>query len=404
LPRLDSHHYHELKNKKESKLMPEFQFFQLGLTVFGASFAACMLIVLSQKWHGSLSHDHDLDGVQKVHTTAVPRIGGIGVVAGLVLGFMCFQHLFAGQVQASLSKGVLLLLAASLPAFLAGVVEDMTKRVSVKARLAATALSAVIASAVLGATVNELDLWGIDALLAITPFAVLVTAIVVAGGSNAINIIDGFNGLSSSTIIIMAAGLAAVGFQHGDMLVVTLGALGIGATLGFLAVNYPRGKLFLGDGGAYFLGFWVSEMAVLLLVRNASVNAWQVLAICAYPVIEVLFSMYRRKMIQKVSPGAPDALHLHTLVFRRLVFKHVRPDANRPWKRNAAVACVIAPAVAACVASSVLLGASAPVSLAIVLIQVAIYVTVYGRLVRGRWMAGQFGRMDAEINAGAKMR
>ena len=384
--------------------MQQFQVFQLGLIVFGASFAACMLIVMSQKWHGSLSHDHDLDGVQKVHTTAVPRIGGVGVVAGLVLGFLCFQHAFAGQVQASLSDEVLLLLAASLPAFAAGVIEDITKRVSVRARLAATALSAVIASAVLGATVNELDLWGIDALLAITPFAVLVTAIVVAGGSNAINIIDGFNGLSSSTIIIMAAGLAAVGFQHGDGLIVTLGVIGIGATLGFLAVNYPRGKLFLGDGGAYFLGFWVSEMAVLLLVRNASVNAWQVLAICAYPVIEVLFSMYRRKMIQKVSPGAPDALHLHTLVFRRLVFKHVRHDASRPWKRNAAVACVIAPAVAACVAGSVLLGASAAVSMVIVMLQLAIYVMVYGRLVRGRWLTGQVGRVDAGIRADAKMR
>jgi UDP-N-acetylmuramyl pentapeptide phosphotransferase/UDP-N-acetylglucosamine-1-phosphate transferase len=383
--------------------MSQFQFFQLGLMVFGASFAACLFIVLSQKWHGSFSHDHDLDGVQKMHTTPVPRIGGVGVVAGLVLGFLCFQHLFA-NVDGFRSREIYLLLVASLPAFVAGVVEDFTKRVSVKARLAATALSAVIASAVLGATVSELDLWGVDALLAITPFAVLVTAIVVAGGSNAINIIDGFNGLSSSTIIIMAAGLAAVGFQHGDGLVVTLGALGIGATLGFLAVNYPRGKLFLGDGGAYFLGFWVSEMAVLLLVRNASVNAWQVLAICAYPVIEVLFSMYRRKMIQKVSPGAPDALHLHTLVYRRLVFKHVRLDTARPWKRNAAVACVIAPVVAACVSVTVLLGASAPVSLVIVAAQLAIYVVVYGRLVRGRWTAGQFGRVDAGISAGAKMR
>jgi UDP-N-acetylmuramyl pentapeptide phosphotransferase/UDP-N-acetylglucosamine-1-phosphate transferase len=383
--------------------MLEFQFFQLGLTVFGASFAACLFIVLSQKWHGSLSHDHDLDGVQKVHTTAVPRIGGVGVVAGLVLGFLCFQHLFV-KANGVGTREVYLLLAAGLPAFLAGVVEDFTKRVSVKARLAATALSAVVASAVLGATVNELDLWGIDALLAITPFAVLVTAIVVAGGSNAINIIDGFNGLSSSTIIIMAAGLAAVGLQHGDGLVVTLGALGIGATLGFLAVNYPRGKLFLGDGGAYFLGFWVSEMAVLLLVRNPSVNAWQVLAICAYPVIEVLFSIYRRKVIQGVSPGAPDALHLHTLVFRRLVFKHVRFDAARPWKRNAAVACVIAPAVAMCVAISVLLGASAAVSLVIVVAQVVMYVLAYGRLVRGRWLAGQASRIDADMSVDAKLR
>jgi UDP-N-acetylmuramyl pentapeptide phosphotransferase/UDP-N-acetylglucosamine-1-phosphate transferase len=142
-------------------------------------------------------------------------------------------------------------------------------------------------------------------------------------------------------------------------------------------------------------------MAVLLLVRNPAVNAWQVLAICAYPVIEVLFSMYRRKLIQKVSPGAPDALHLHTLVFRRLVSRHVRQDAARPWKRNAAVACVIAPGVAVCVAASVLLGASPLVSLIIVAVQAALYIAMYGRLVRGRWTPGP---ADAGIRAGAKMR
>jgi UDP-N-acetylmuramyl pentapeptide phosphotransferase/UDP-N-acetylglucosamine-1-phosphate transferase len=345
-----------------------------------------------------LSHDHDLDGVQKVHTTAVPRIGGVGVVAGLVLGFLLFRSQFSGQMRFLNTAEVFLLLGASLPAFLAGLIEDMTKRVSVKVRLAATALSAVIASALLGATVNELNLWGVDALLAFTPFAVLVTAVVVAGGSNAINIIDGFNGLSGSTIIIMSAGFTAVAMQHGDQYVASLGVLGIGATLGFLAVNYPRGKLFLGDGGAYFLGFWVSEMAVLL-VRIPEVSAWQILAICAYPVIEVLFSIYRRRVIQNVSPGAPDALHLHTLVYRRVVFKHVSKDQRRPWKRNAAVVCLIAPAVAACVAVSAAIGASSPVSLLIVLAQVGIYVAVYGRLVRGRWGMGRSGKLAIDLSA-----
>ena len=384
--------------------MPEFQFFQLALAAFGASVTVSLLIVLSQKWHGGLSHDHDLSGVQKVHTTAVPRIGGLAVVSGVLLGLMIFRALNPQAMSGSHFDNILLLLAASVPAFGAGIVEDMTKRVSVKARLAATALSAVIASAVLGATVHELDLWGVDALLAIAPIAVFVTAVVVAGGSNAINIIDGFNGLSASTIIIMAAGLSAIALQHGDMLVASLGVLGIGATIGFLALNYPRGKLFLGDGGAYFLGFWVSEMAVLLLVRDAAVNAWQVLAVCAYPVIEVLFSIYRRKFIQNVSPGAPDALHLHTLVFRRIVFKHVSKDARYPWKRNAAVVCVIAPAVALCVAISVLAGASAPVSLAIVVAQVGIYVLAYGRLVRGRWATGRSSRLGANMNANAGTR
>ncbi|QOY93610.1 glycosyltransferase family 4 protein [Massilia sp. UMI-21] len=348
-----------------------------------------MLIVLSQKWHGKLSHDHDLSGVQKVHTTAVPRIGGIGVIAGVLLGLALFQMLAPVGLDPMHSADVRLLLVASLPAFLAGLIEDFTKRVSVRVRLTATALSAVIASAVLGATVTELDLWGVDTLLAFAPFAIVVTAVVVSGGSNAINIIDGFNGLSGSTIVIMASGLAAVAMQNGDGLVVALGALTVGAALGFLAFNYPFGKLFLGDGGAYFMGFLVSEMAVLLLVRNPAVNAWQVLAICGYPVIEVLFSIYRRRVIQNVSPGQPDALHLHTLVYRRLVFKHVRRDLNRPWNRNAGVVCFIAPAVALCVAVTVLIGASAPVSLAIVLSQVVLYVVVYGRLVRGRWIAAR---------------
>lgn len=378
--------------------MSAYPFFQLGLTVFFASFSVCLLIVLSQKWHGGLSHDHDLDGVQKVHTTAVPRIGGVGVAGGLVLGFLLFRSRFSGQMSFLNSSEVFLLLASSLPAFLAGLIEDVTKRVSVKTRLAATALSAVIASAVLGATVNELNFWGVDTLLAFMPIAVLVTAVVVAGGSNAINIIDGFNGLSGTTIIIMSAGFAAVGLQHGDQFVAVLGVLGIGAALGFLAVNYPRGKLFLGDGGAYFLGFWVSEIAVLL-VRNPAVSAWQVLAICGYPVIEVLFSIYRRRVIQNVSPGAPDALHLHTLVYRRIVFQHVKKDASRPWKRNAAVVCVIAPAVAACVAVSVAVGASTPVSLLIVLAQLGMYIMVYGRLVRGRWTVGRGGKLNIGLSA-----
>jgi UDP-N-acetylmuramyl pentapeptide phosphotransferase/UDP-N-acetylglucosamine-1-phosphate transferase len=383
--------------------MLEYQFVKLGLTSFVASFAVSALIVGSQKWHGSLSHDHDLEGVQKVHTTAVPRIGGVAVIAGVLLGLLIFGRLSPEAMNTSMSTHVLFLLGASLPAFLAGLIEDVTKKVSVRIRLAATALSAVAASVVLGATVSELDIWGVDALLAITPIAILVTALVVAGGSNAINIIDGFNGLSGSSIVIMALGLFAVAMQSGDAFVAVLGALCVGATIGFLVLNYPRGRLFLGDGGAYFLGFWVSEMAVLLLVRNPAVNAWQVLSICAYPVIEVLFSIYRRRVVKKVSPGEPDALHLHTLVFRRFVFKHVRHDARQPWRRNAAVACVIAPVVAACVAVSALAGASIRISMAFVLVQLALYVAVYGRLVRGRW-ASSGGQAASALDVNAKPR
>lgn len=384
--------------------MPEYQFVLLGLTAWMASFVISQLIVRSQKWHGRLTHDHDLGGVQKVHTTAVPRIGGLAVIGGILLGFVLFQQIFPGQVSASRASRIYLLLGASLPAFLAGLIEDFTKRVSVRVRLVATALSALVASLALGATVGELDIWGLDALLTIAPLAIVATAVFVAGGSNAINIIDGFNGLSGSTIIIMAIGLAAVGLQVGDSFVAVLGALCAGATLGFLMLNYPSGKMFLGDGGAYFLGFWVSEMAVLLLVRHPELSAWQILAICGYPIIEVLFSIYRRKFVRKVSPGAPDALHLHGLVFRRLVFKYVRRDAARPWKRNAMVPCFMAPAVAACVAVSVWFGQSTPAAVAIVVAQVVLYIAVYGRLVRGRWTVRRGDRAEQALDVGIEVR
>jgi UDP-N-acetylmuramyl pentapeptide phosphotransferase/UDP-N-acetylglucosamine-1-phosphate transferase len=124
---------------------------------------------------------------------------------------------------------------------------------------------------------------------------------------------------------------------------------------------------------------------VLLLVRNESVNAWQILSICAYPVIEVLYSMYRRKIVRQASPGSADGLHLHTLVYRRVVSRLVRNDQDKPWKRNAAVVCVTLPWIAVAVLVSVYAGKSTIGGVLIVLAQLAAYIAVYARLVRGRW-------------------
>jgi UDP-N-acetylmuramyl pentapeptide phosphotransferase/UDP-N-acetylglucosamine-1-phosphate transferase len=361
------------------------QLFKIGVASAIVSFAMCTLILYSQKWHGRLSHDHDFSGVQKVHTTAVPRIGGLAIIAAIFLVLCSFDFVYPGELTASRVDHILVLLSAALPAFVAGIAEDLTKKVSVRVRLAATFCSALIASALLGATVNKLDIWGLDNLLAWGPVAIVVTAIVVAGAANAINIIDGFNGLSGTLIVIMSAALGSVAWQVGDTFVAILSAFGVGAAAGFLLLNYPSGKLFLGDGGAYFLGFWVAETAVLLLVRNPVVNAWQVLSICAYPVIEVGFSIYRRRIIQNVNAGAPDALHLHTLIYRRIA---VRLAARHPTLirlQNALVTCIVAPWVLAAAVASVLIGENLPLAVLLVFAQLTLYVAFYGRIVRGRW-------------------
>ncbi len=362
----------------------------LGLALFPAaiSTAVGVIIVRSQHWHGKHTLDHDLSGVQKYHVTAVPRIGGLAIFSSIVISFLLAALLDAnGLSDEGRSSGWLLIAAAALT-FVAGVVEDLTKRVSVKVRLGASIASALVASWLLGATINGLDIWGVDFLIGSVPaVALFVTAIVVAGGVNAINIIDGFNGLAASTVVVMLAAFAAIGLSVDDMLIVELSLLGIGATVGFLCVNYPKGRIFLGDGGAYFLGFWAAEIAVLLLVRNASVNAWQVLSVCAYPVIEIMYSMYRRKIVRKASPGAPDGLHLHTLIYRRVVPRVFNVQNAPAWKRNAAVSVLVFPVIAFAACATVIAGSSMIAAILLVLCQLVAYVAIYGRIVRGRWFA-----------------
>jgi len=110
------------------------------------------------------------------------------------------------------------------------------------------------------------------------------------------------------------------------------------AVAGFWLVNYPWGKLFMGDGGAYFVGFALAWLAVLLPVRNPDVSVWAPLLVCAYPVIEVLYTIVRR-YVHRQSPGAPDSGHLHSLVKKKLI----RPKSDWMNKgiQNAAVAPVM---------------------------------------------------------------
>lgn len=381
-----------------------FHLLGIALAAAAMSAASSVLIVLSQRWHGKHTLDHDLDGVQKFHTTAVPRIGGLAIILAIILTLLSCKltsppFLFS---EANLNTA-LRLLVAGLPAFVAGIIEDLTKRVSVRMRLFASIASALAASLLLGATVNDVDIWGVDALLAWAPFALVVTAVVVAGGINAINIIDGFNGLAGCTVVVMLAALGIVGWRAGDQLVAEMAVLGLGAVIGFLILNYPTGRIFLGDGGAYFLGFWVAEVGVLLLVRNASVSAWQVLSICAYPVIEVLFSIYRRKFVRRASPGSPDGLHLHTLVYRRVVSRLVPNKGSRPWQRNAAVVCVTLPWIVCASMLSVFVGHTLIGAVVMTLAQGLVYVALYGRVIRGRWIwrasGGRAGRKVTNTKA-----
>jgi UDP-N-acetylmuramyl pentapeptide phosphotransferase/UDP-N-acetylglucosamine-1-phosphate transferase len=284
------------------------------LAALTLSLATTLLVVHMTKSRGGSLLDSDTSGPQKFHARPVARIGGVGILAGLVAALL---PLWASAARPG--ELALLLLVCGMPAFMAGLLEDLTKRVRPLHRLTATALSALLAVWLLGAAITRTDLPGLDWLVSVPLGATFLTVLAVAGIANAINIIDGFNGLASMCVMIMLAALAYVAFQVGDVLIGTLALAGIGAVLGFFLWNYPAGLIFLGDGGAYFLGFFVAELSILLLVRNPSVSPLFPLLVCIYPVFETLFSIYRRRVIRAVPPSMPDGIHLHSLIYRRVM-------------------------------------------------------------------------------------
>ena len=256
-------------------------------------------------------------GPQKFHSSAVPRVGGVGVYAGLWAA--AGSAWLAGWAEAAMA---LLLLLSAVPAFAAGLAEDLTKKVKPRVRLLACALSAGLAAVWLGAWIDRADVLWLDQLVEWAPWlTVLLTLVGVAGVANSVNIIDGFNGLASMCVMLILLALAFVAWQVGDTFVLRLTLACVAAVLGFFILNYPAGLVFLGDGGAYLLGFMVAELAVLLVHRNAEVSPMFGLMVCIYPIFETLFSMVRRKLRRgrRRATWEPDGIHLHSLLFRRVV-------------------------------------------------------------------------------------
>jgi UDP-N-acetylmuramyl pentapeptide phosphotransferase/UDP-N-acetylglucosamine-1-phosphate transferase len=203
-----------------------------------------------------------------------------------------------------------------MPAFLFGIAEDLTKKIGVIQRLLATMASGLLAWWITDYSLSRLDIWGVDQLMPFTFFSVIFTAFAVGGVANAINIIDGFNGYASLTCTIAFTGFGLIAFQVGDQNLALVSLILAASVWGFFWVNWPFGKLFLGDGGAYFLGFALAWIAVLLIERNPSVSAFSALVICILPITEVLFSIFRRQ-VRNDHPGKPDNLHFHSLLQRR---------------------------------------------------------------------------------------
>mgnify|MGYP003772728207 FL=1 len=229
-----------------------------------------------------------------------------------------------------------LILALFVP-FAAGLIEDVTKSFGARLRLLATFVGAGIAYYFCEAALSRFAVPPLDALLAASPLAQFVLTLFCVGAiANAYNLADGLNGLLAGLAITACAAMSWVAWRHGDQFLMVATASLAAATTGFAIFNFPRARLFAGDGGAYLLGSAISLFAILLCHRHVDVSPWFVFALVLYPFADTTAAIVRRLATGRPIM-APDADHLHTLLAQRLVQRFGRVGRNLA---SAVIVCV----------------------------------------------------------------
>ena len=324
----------------------------------------------------SIGHDNSY-GVQKFHVNPTSRLGGVAIFLGLAASGLAVSRI------AEFHHFFFWFLLASMPVWFAGLTEDLTHRVGPRLRLVMATMSAAWLFGAVGISVDRTDVWPVDLMLSMPGAPLCVTLLVVAGFTHSVNIVDGFHGLACGLVIIALSGLAFIAWKVGDTLLQQMCLTSLAVVLGFFVFNWPKGAIFLGDAGAYLIGFWVVELGVLLAMRNPQISPMAPVVVGLLPLIETLFSMYRRNLVRNHPVNQPDALHLHTLVYRRLLFNPALDYTSDQLNAvNAKVAIFFWVPAAIFAIFACTFSKSTETQLVLMLIYLLMYIWLYLRLVR----------------------
>ena len=252
----------------------------------------------------------DIPDARKVHTTPIPRLGGLGIFIGFLVGYMIFGN---GTIQMNS------ILIGSFIIVLTGMIDDI-KPISAKAKL----LGQIFASCVIvfygNILLSNITILGLDINFGILAYP--ITIIFIVACTNVINLIDGLDGLAGgiSSIFYLSTVIICF-FQSRFMeLELVLSLIMLGSTLGFLVHNFHPAKIFAGDSGALFMGFMIAVISLLGFKTTAITSVFIPLMILAVPILDTLFAIIRRLLKhQKIS--TPDKQHLHHQLLK-MKFSH----------------------------------------------------------------------------------
>lgn len=245
---------------------------------------------------------------RKVHQRIMPRLGGLAIYLSFIIGLLVLRP------EDDLAIPIVL---GSLIIIITGVLDDMIE-LSAKFKLVGQ-LAAALVVVLGGAQVDFINL-PFFGKLEFGMFSIPLTILWIVGVTNAINLIDGLDGLAAGVSSIALITISGMAILMGDTYVLSIGLLVLGSTLGFLVYNFHPAKIFMGDTGALFLGYMISVLALLGFKNVTMISLIIPVIILGVPISDTFYAIIRR-LVNKQPLSAPDKSHLHHCLLR-LGFSH----------------------------------------------------------------------------------
>ena len=274
----------------------------LGLVL---SFSFALVLAGFFKYFGS--RDENINKKRAAHARPTSRLGGVAVCLAVLVVILLNVETWHLEIA-----------IASLPIFIAGLMEDLNRPMKPRLRLAVGALSAVIFLVLQQIYITDVGIEWLNVVLSLPPFAIAFTIFCIVALINALNFIDGINGLASGKTLIAAFALMWLSNHYNEPNLTLLATAIFSASLGLFMVNYPQGRIFLGDAGAYALGFLLAVSLITLKAKNPGISAWSIMLIIFWPILDMGHSILRRWLKGRRS-DRPDYMHLHHVVMRSII-------------------------------------------------------------------------------------
>jgi UDP-N-acetylmuramyl pentapeptide phosphotransferase/UDP-N-acetylglucosamine-1-phosphate transferase len=244
---------------------------------------------------------------QKIHLAETPRLGGLIILIVLTV----FTWFHAEEKIAVILKPCLI---SIVPLFLTALKEDLFHNVKPVVRLIGLLISGALFVIIFNGPYPHFEGIFFETWLKNHAVILMFYAFALTGLANGSNLIDGVNGLCSAVFLSILGSLLFLAYQVTDDTLAMIILIIMVLIITFLTFNYPWGKIFLGDLGAYSIAFLTGMLTIIFFGRHPEISPWFPVLILIYPMTEVVFSMLRRFYLHQ-SVFAADTKHLHIKIF-----------------------------------------------------------------------------------------